>query len=146
MNCHKVVTSSLNARQEEAELAEAEGREPEVIISDELAKLYSALALGEDLTYSSALERKPIEWVRVHNLPDFVYFDHRPHVARDIACETCHGPVQGMERMRQESDLSMGWCLDCHRSNAATKTGGMLQAGEDRVADHVSTNCVTCHF
>jgi len=146
MNCHKVVTSSFDAVLEERELAEAEGREPEVIVSDELAKLYGALALGEDLTYSPDLELQPIEWVRVHNLPDFVYFDHRPHVARDIACETCHGPVQGMERMRQESDLSMGWCLDCHRSNAAKQGSGQLQAAGERVEDHVSTNCVTCHF
>lgn len=146
MNCHKLVTSSFDAVLEERELAGMQEREPEVIISDELAKLYRALALGEDLTYSPDLELQPIEWVRVHNLPDFVYFDHRPHVARDIACETCHGPVQGMERMRQESDLSMGWCLDCHRSNPAQKTSGKLQAAGERVQDHVSTNCVTCHF
>lgn len=56
-----------------------------------------------------------IEWVRVHNLPDFVHFSHRAHVANNIQCRECHGPVETMERMRQAASLSMGWCLSCHR-------------------------------
>ena len=81
---------------------------------------------------------RPIPWVRVHDLPDFTWFDHRVHVARAIACETCHGPVQSMERIRQESSLSMGWCIDCHRTNPAEP------GGDPR--DHVSTDCSVCHF
>lgn len=58
----------------------------------------------------------PIEWVRIHNLPDHVYFNHSQHVtAGGIACETCHGPVQQMEVMKQYAPLSMGWCVNCHR-------------------------------
>jgi len=149
MNCHKTVTTNLDELRVERALAEAEEREPRTIVSPELAKLYAALALGEDREPLPGAERHPIEWVRVHNLPDYVYFDHRVHVARDIACETCHGPVQSMEHMRQESNLSMGWCLDCHRTNAAGNPaqGALGTPGTSgRIADHVSTNCVTCHL
>lgn len=147
MNCHKVVTAGQDAVREEKDRAEAEEREPEVLLSDEIAKLFSYLALDPLGNPLPGVEPRPIEWVRVHNLPDFVYFDHRPHVARDVPCETCHGPVQGMERMRQETDLSMGWCLDCHRTMAAVPGAALDQPGQgERLEDHVSTNCVTCHF
>ena len=58
---------------------------------------------------------EPIHWVRVHDLPDFVRFDHRIHVGRGVSCTTCHGRVFEMEVVRQEKPLSMAWCLDCHR-------------------------------
>jgi hypothetical protein len=147
MNCHGIVTSGLDAALNEKAAAEAAQREPEPVVSAELSKLYDALALDADMQRDPAREETPIEWVRVHNLPDFVYFDHRVHVARDIACETCHGPVQSMERMRQHADLSMGWCIDCHRSNRPEgHDGADLLAPGERVVDHVSTNCVTCHL
>lgn len=57
----------------------------------------------------------PINWKRVHDLPDFVYFDHSVHVTRGIACEQCHGDVGQMARVVQIQPLTMGWCLDCHR-------------------------------
>ena len=137
MNCHKTTTAGFDAVLQERALAEQEGREPEQIVSPELRKLYDALGLDEDLNPTGEAG-VPIEWVRVHNMPDFVYFDHRVHVARNIACETCHGPVQGMERIRQFSDLSMGWCIDCHRSSPRTP-GGPAE-------EHVSTDCASCHF
>jgi hypothetical protein len=59
---------------------------------------------------------KPIEWVRVHRLPDFAYFDHSAHVNRGISCQSCHGDVDRMEVVYQENSLSMGWCLECHRA------------------------------
>jgi Cytochrome c7 and related cytochrome c len=62
----------------------------------------------------------PIDWKRVHDLPDFVYFDHSVHVARGIACETCHGDVGSMARVEQVQPLTMGWCLDCHREAQRT--------------------------
>jgi len=71
---------------------------------------------------------KPMQWVRVHRLPDYVYFSHRWHVARGIKCQTCHGPVETMDVVRQVSSLKMGWCIDCHRLNKA------------------STECNTCHM
>ncbi|HED65800.1 MAG TPA: hypothetical protein ENJ09_09625 [Planctomycetes bacterium] len=147
MNCHRFVTSSLDAKLEEKARAEKEGRKPERVFSPEIAKLYEAMALDPDGNPIPGKEPKPIEWVRVHNLPDFVYFDHRPHVARNIACETCHGPVGTMDRIRQVAPLTMGWCIRCHRSNPADPTGkGSVTVDGERVEDHVSTNCVTCHL
>jgi hypothetical protein len=57
----------------------------------------------------------PLHWARVNHLPDYVYFDHSVHVAKGVACVTCHGPVNEMALMRQEKPLTMGFCLDCHR-------------------------------
>jgi hypothetical protein len=59
----------------------------------------------------------PIDWKRVHDLPDFVYFDHSVHVVRGIDCANCHGDVGGMPRVMQTQPLTMGWCLDCHRDS-----------------------------
>ncbi len=70
----------------------------------EIAKVRAAIERGE-----------PIRWRRVHKLPDFVFFEHAPHVAHGVACQTCHGPVETMGRVEQLSTLTMGWCLDCHR-------------------------------
>ncbi len=63
-------------------------------------------------------ENRPIPWVRVHNLPDFVYFDHGAHLASGVGCSTCHGRIDQMVRVEQVESLSMGWCLDCHRNPA----------------------------
>lgn len=57
----------------------------------------------------------PVEWVRVHNLPDHAYFDHSVHLAAGVGCVTCHGRIDRMEVVRVEQPLSMAWCLDCHR-------------------------------
>lgn len=57
----------------------------------------------------------PIKWVRVHNLPDYVYFDHSAHLAAGVGCSTCHGRVDQMPKVTQMQPLTMGWCLDCHR-------------------------------
>ncbi len=59
---------------------------------------------------------KPINWKRVHDLPDYVYFNHSVHIARGLPCERCHGDVGSMARVVQVQPLTMGWCLDCHRS------------------------------
>jgi hypothetical protein len=57
----------------------------------------------------------PVDWVRVHDLPDYVYFNHSAHVTRGVGCVECHARVDKMEVVYQASPLSMGWCLDCHR-------------------------------
>jgi hypothetical protein len=145
MNCHQTVTASSDTLLKEKVAAQASGRDPKLIVSPELRKLYDALGLDEGLNPSPDGQTTPIEWVRVHNLADFVYFDHRVHVARDVACETCHGPVQGMDRLRQESDLSMGWCIECHRSQSFSAHEA-LSGSTDRIENHVSTNCVSCHL
>ncbi len=78
-----------------------------------------------------------IHWSRVHKLPDHVYFNHAKHVSAGVDCTTCHGPVQSMVVMRQHSDLTMKWCLDCHRKDdyvsriPATASGAGAAAGFD---------------
>ncbi len=138
MNCHNHVTTSLGALRAEDELAQEEGRKPRTLVSPELAKLYQALGLGDDLQPDPQTEPDPIAWVKVHNLPDFVYFDHRPHLNAGVRCQRCHGPVETMERMRQFEDLSMGWCVNCHRE--ANQTATPLRPVD------ASIDCVTCHY
>jgi hypothetical protein len=58
----------------------------------------------------------PLVWTRVHDLPDFVYFNHSIHVKKGVGCETCHGRVDEMALVKQERSLQMQWCLDCHRN------------------------------
>lgn len=65
---------------------------------------------------TSLANNEPIHWRRVHNLPDYVYFDHSVHVAKGVGCTSCHGAVQTMKLMRQVAPLTMSWCLDCHRN------------------------------
>src|SRR3569833_3170450 len=67
---------------------------------------------------ASLAENKPIHWQRVNQLPDYVYFDHSIHVAKGVACTTCHGPIDQMKLTRQAAPLTMQWCLDCHRDPA----------------------------
>ncbi|MCC6746188.1 MAG: cytochrome c3 family protein [Deltaproteobacteria bacterium] len=64
----------------------------------------------------SAATGKPIEWVRVHMLPDYAYFDHSVHLAAGVGCASCHGRIDQMPVVRQDQSLSMGWCLECHRN------------------------------
>ncbi len=68
-----------------------------------------------DLVRASWFANKPIEWVRVHKLPDFVYFNHAIHVNKGVGCVECHGRVDQMPAIEQFAPLNMGWCLDCHR-------------------------------
>src|SRR5512140_837190 len=124
MNCHRFVQATAGAVRAEDELAKREHRQPRRVMSPEIAKLYAALALRDDGTRD--LRRTPtrIQWMKIHSVPDFVYFDHRPHVNAGVACQVCHGPVETMERVRQVSDLSMGMCVNCHRRiNRAGLTG-----------------------
>lgn len=138
MNCHRFVTAPLSMVRAEDELAQKEKRAPRQVISPELATLYDALALDGKMQPAAGKLARPIEWVKVHNLPDYVYFDHRAHVAAGVTCQKCHGPVETMERVRQVEDLSMGWCVNCHRD--VNKTG---VAGKRANA---SIDCATCHY
>lgn len=61
--------------------------------------------------------KKPIAWVKVHVLPDFVYFNHSKHIAAGVECQTCHGPVQTMDTVYQYAPFTMGWCVNCHRND-----------------------------
>lgn len=84
--------------------------------------------------------KRPIRWVRVNRLPDYAYFDHGWHVRANVACQSCHGPVETMARVRQDQPLTMGWCLDCHRQ---TNERLGADAGVERQA---STDCSVCHY
>jgi hypothetical protein len=105
-----------------------------------------------------------IRWTRVHDLPDFVYFNHSIHVAKGVGCESCHGRVDKMPLMWQYASLQMDWCLDCHRNpekvlrpQAFITTMGYQPAGdqeeigrrlmsENHIQDaRVLTSCSTCH-
>ncbi len=68
---------------------------------------------------ASAFTRTPIEWVKVNRLPDHVHFDHSIHVTHGVGCDVCHGRVDRMAQVHQAVDLTMGWCLDCHREPAS---------------------------
>ena len=68
-----------------------------------------------EIVRESWRDNKPIEWTRVHDLPDFVYFNHSIHVAKGVGCNTCHGPVDDMALVYQAKSLQMEWCLECHR-------------------------------
>ncbi|REJ64805.1 MAG: hypothetical protein DWQ31_20180 [Planctomycetota bacterium] len=138
MKCHKFVTAPYGLVQDEVSKAGEENREPNVVVSEEIAKLYEALGLGEDLQPDPEKTPQPVAWVRVHDLPDFVYFDHRAHVHAGVSCQKCHGPVESMQQMRQFSDLTMGWCVNCHReSNAKGIEGHAMDA---------SLDCASCHY
>jgi len=78
------------------------------------SQIWSNAAMLEPVRQSWRTE-KPIEWTRVHKLPDFVFFNHSIHIAKGIGCASCHGPVDKMPLMYQQNTLRMGWCLDCHR-------------------------------
>ena len=64
---------------------------------------------------NSWASHEPMQWVRIHKLPDYVYFDHSVHVTAGVGCAECHGRIDQMEQVRMVKPLSMGWCLDCHR-------------------------------
>jgi hypothetical protein len=141
LNCHKFVAAPLAMVREEEERAKAENPaspKPRSVTSPEIAKLYDALGLDGEGKAVPGKAPSPIRWTRVHDLPDHAFFDHRAHVGAGVACETCHGPVDGMDRVRQHADLSMGWCVNCHR--AANANG--LPDGRPAAA---STDCTTCH-
>lgn len=138
MNCHKLVTASFGAIRAEDEMAKKEKRDPRRIVSPEIQKLYDALALDAQMRPDPRKILTPIVWTKVHNTPDFVYFDHSPHVNAGVACQQCHGPVETMERVRQVADLSMGWCVNCHRDVNKNGLSGK------RV--YASIDCSTCHY
>jgi len=108
MNCHKNI-AEYNG---EEDLANGYTKE---FYTKEIAKLYEAVG-WDDADQSYTGEEKPVKWIQIHNLPDFVYFNHSQHVnVAGVECQTCHGPVEEMEIMYQHSPLTMGWCIDCHR-------------------------------
>ncbi|MES2621284.1 MAG: c-type cytochrome [Bacteroidota bacterium] len=142
MNCHKQVTKGpLYGTEEIAKIYEAVGWDP-----------YSK-------TYSKP--QKPVEWVRIHNLPDHVYFNHSQHVnAGKVQCQTCHGPIETMEEVYQYSPLSMGWCINCHRNTEVQFASNNYYSGYEAIHEKLKnkkiskvtvetvggTECQRCHY
>jgi hypothetical protein len=103
----------------------------------EIEKLKEAAQLG-----------RPIAWIKVHNLPDFVSFDHSRHVLSGVACKSCHGAVERMDRVEQQAPLTMGFCLDCHRERAGIPTLGIRRAGlqvAHGTKPVAGLDCGSCH-
>lgn len=116
MNCHKSIY-------EVAPETLAEGKGHGVDYNAEIQKLYQAVGWDEENQKYTG-ETKPVEWVRVHNLPDFAYFNHSQHVSvAGVECQTCHGPVEEMEVMYQHAPLTMGWCINCHKETNVQVVG-----------------------
>jgi len=107
MNCHKSIYEYKGETSVEFTKEFYDG---------EIKKLYAA-AGWDDTTQKYTGDSHPVKWVRIHNLPDFVYFNHSQHVSvAGIECQTCHGPIQEMEVVSQFAPLTMGWCINCHRT------------------------------
>ncbi len=127
MNCHSQIKVGTNTGE------------------TEIAKIYAAIE-----------NNKPIEWVRIHNLPDLAYFNHAQHVnVGGIECQTCHGPIQEMDVVKQYSLLTMGWCIDCHRKTDINSKGNayydkLLELHNSKkpmkVEDNGGLECAKCHY
>ncbi|WGH74095.1 c-type cytochrome [Tenacibaculum tangerinum] len=124
MNCHKnisEVAEDTKVVMEDRTLVKAD-------LDKEIAKIYEAAGWDADkLAYTGNV--KPIKWVRIHNLPDFAYFNHSQHVTvGGVACQKCHGPIEEMEEVYQHSPLTMGWCIDCHKETKVDLKGNEYYA------------------
>ncbi len=132
MNCHVIIREGTNSGK------------------FEIAKVVNASESG-----------KPIEWIRIHNLPEHVFFSHAVHVGSGkIDCASCHGPVEKMDIMKQQNDLSMGWCINCHRETKVQfaenpyyetyiKLHEELKSGkvDSITAEKIGANdCMKCHY
>lgn len=148
MNCHKSISEVAASTATEDYTKE--------FYDGEIQKLYNAVGWdGQSYTGTP----QPVKWIRIHNLPDFAYFNHSQHViVGGIECQTCHGPVETMEVMYQFSPLTMGWCINCHRETNVkvednayyTKIHEQLSKkyGVDKltVAQMGGLECGKCHY
>ena len=150
MNCHEYI-AEYNG---EEDLENGYTRD---FYTNEIKKLYSAVGWDEENQVYTG-NTKPVKWVRIHNLPDFVYFNHAQHAqVAKIECQTCHGPVEEMEIMYQYSPLTMGWCIDCHRESNVDKDNEYYQKVHEElskkygvekltVAQLGGIECAKCHY
>jgi hypothetical protein len=107
MNCHKNISEVAEAT--------ATPEHSKAFYDGEIQKLYDAVGWDKNAQKYTG-KTNPVKWVRIHNLPDFVYFNHSQHVSvAGVECQTCHGPVEEMEVLKQHAPLTMGWCINCHR-------------------------------
>lgn len=114
MNCHK----AIQAYEKGPKLYDENGKE--IDGTAEIQKLYTYAGFDPNnaAKWDPSQIKKPIEWVKIHNLPDHVYFNHSQHIrAGKVQCQSCHGEITAMDEVKQVSDLSMGWCINCHRES-----------------------------
>ena len=142
MNCHANITTGTNTG------------------TTEIQKIYDAIGYDpETRTYIEGYEQQPIQWVRIHNLPDLSYFNHSQHVTvGKLECQECHGPVQEMDVVKQESLMTMGWCINCHRETEVQMEGNdyytsMHEKMKEKYAGQKITvdkmgglECGKCHY
>jgi len=137
MNCHKAVKTE----------------------SPEIHKIYDALGYNPETQKYDSTKTKPMQWVRVHNLPDLAYFNHSQHVTVGaIKCQTCHGQIQEMQEVYQYSPLTMKWCIQCHKRTEVNGKGNAyydkILAAHDKIkkgekitaAVLGGTECAKCHY
>jgi cytochrome c2 len=112
MNCHAAINEY---RPTSPKLFREDGSE--VDGTAEIQKLYSYVGYDPKTSTYHTENARPVEWVKIHNLPDHVFFSHSQHTAAGkVQCQTCHGPIQTMDEVHQFAPLSMGWCINCHRT------------------------------
>jgi cytochrome c553 len=159
MNCHMTINEYTGEKLYRADGSEVDG-------TAEIQKIYEHTG-WDPASKSYTGEGKPVEWTRIHNLPDHVYFNHSQHtVAGQVQCQTCHGEIQKMDEVKQFADLSMGWCINCHRTtkvnfvdSAGTKGNQFYSIYEkyhDEIKRHMrdsvtvndigGTECQKCHY
>ena len=127
--------------------------------TQEINKIYEAIGFDPNSkTYIPGYDQKPVEWVRIHNLPDLAYFNHAQHVnVGGLECQTCHGPVEEMEEVYQYSKLTMGWCINCHLETEVDTENPYYHDlhekwidkyhGEDITVDMIGgRECAKCHY
>ncbi len=140
MNCHRFVTAPWDDIKQEEKRAEEANRDARLIVSQEIKKLYDVVGFNsESMEYNRSEKTGRLEWIRVHDLPDYVYFNHSGHVNAGVTCRRCHGPVETMDRVYQYADLTMGWCVNCHRD----VNKGRITELKERQA---SISCTVCHY
>ena len=150
MNCHEYI-ADYNGEED------LENGYTKDFYTNEIKKLYNAVGWDEvNQVYTG--NTQPVKWVRIHNLPDFVYFNHAQHAqVAKIECQTCHGPVEEMEILYQYSPLTMGWCIDCHRESNVDKDNEYYQKVHEElskkygvekltVAQLGGIECAKCHY
>lgn len=149
MNCHKSIYEYNG---------ETTAEYSKDFYDGEIKKLYEATG-WDDTNQKYTGETKPVKWVRIHNLPDFAYFNHSQHVSvAGIECQKCHGPVEEMEIAYQYSPLTMGWCINCHRdTNVNVKDNAYYKKIHDQLkkkygvenftaAQMGGLECGKCHY
>lgn len=155
MNCHIAVNEYTGSA---GTLYDEDGKE--INGTAEIQKLYQ-YAGWDPNSRKYVNQGKEVEWVRIHNLPDHVYFNHSQHVnAGKVQCQTCHGPIQEMDEVKQFSDLSMGWCVNCHRETKVQFTSNKFYSIYEKFHEDLKKNpsdsitvskiggteCQKCHY